>query len=713
MALDVSSWFVLMTQQPAPVVLRRFTIGSSDYTDRVVKYPAFKRTANEIRSTSINLPLANADGALNHFFKQTYTIPNTCTLEMGITLDAAMIGADTGFLALADKTGEFTPGEILFGTIGGGGGGNDFSNDPNCVAVWRFEDTPGFTADSIGGNTLTNSGADEENSIVYEGAQSAKFIRTNSDYMSIVDGDLDAGFPKGDSNLSICFRLYIPTLESNRTYPLIIKAAISSPKEISYGLYTGYWDDWELVFFSGYNSGSTFEQAGFNGAFQAGRWYSCAVTYNSTTYAHRMRIYDHTADALLGSDVTGNFANPMAVRNVPFSLSRWYFNSLLYSSIILDEVVVFNRVLSVEEIDAVRAGTFGAASAAAGTIEHDAGEIVYLSGLTSGTFVNSMSLIESGTASAATAVGDVAATADEYAKIFTGFLKDVHYSQKQCTLRIKDRLWDFAERKVGDPDAHVDIGSSIPSEIAWTLCTCYGGLSSVRSASNPDIDYPSFLTWAAQFSQDNILMSANYQGMTVAEAVGRLGKMTDSAVWVEGDGKLAFKKFIEPSSLDITFTRDEFKDILIDVESLRVINRHYTNFDYSVGSEYWQKTVFTQNSVSVNSFGLYEDAAKDETVWYVDSVGAMGLSQRKVNLLSNPPARFGLTSGLYGIHKQIGETVRLVDSFYDLTSGSGWRMVESRFDMDRAGLKLTLDEATVMNGFYLDVSDLDGDDLLL
>lgn len=303
---------------------------------------------------------------------------------------------------------------------------------------------------------------------------------------------------------------------------------------------------------------------------------------------------------------------------------------------------------------------------------------------------------------------------DELVTLYTGFLKDVAYpDKKRCTLKLRDRLWDFSERKVGDSDVPVDIGSTIPSDIAWSLCTCYGGLSSVASTSNPDIEYADFLVWAGQFSADSVLMSAHYEGKKVVDALSRLGKMTDSAIWIEGNGKLMFKKFIEPSSLDVTFTDEYYLDLGIDVESLRLINRHFTYFDYSVESNFWTKTVFSQESISVNSFGLKEGITQDETIWHVDSIGALTLSQRKVNLLKDPPKKFDLSSGLYGINRQLGETIRLVDSFFGITSASGWRLVEAEYDMDGTKTMFNLDEATVMNGFYLDVSDLDGDDLLL
>lgn len=302
---------------------------------------------------------------------------------------------------------------------------------------------------------------------------------------------------------------------------------------------------------------------------------------------------------------------------------------------------------------------------------------------------------------------------DELVTIYSGFLKNVSYSGKHCTLKLKDRLWSFTERKVGDSDNPVTFGTQLPSDVAWTLCTCYGELSAVQSTSNPDIDYDSFALWAATFSADTVQCQARYEGQKITEALERLGRMTDSAVWIEGDGKVTFRRFTEPDSRDFVLTRDEYTDLAIDVEGLRLQNRQHVYWDYAPASDYWQRSVVAEDDTSVNTFGVHEDVIKDPTVWYVNTDSALNLAQRKVLLLKQPPKRFDVKTGLVGIQHQLGETVRLVDPFCGITSGSGWRFVEQQIDLDRGQARYEMDEATTANAFYLDVSYLDGDDRLL
>ena len=301
----------------------------------------------------------------------------------------------------------------------------------------------------------------------------------------------------------------------------------------------------------------------------------------------------------------------------------------------------------------------------------------------------------------------------EMVTLYTGNLKDVRYSDRACQIKTRDKLFDFTERKVGDSDTPVVFSETIPSDIAWTLCSCYGGLCDSKSTGNDDIDYTVFNAWASQFSADSILVNAYYDGLKVTEALTRLCKMTDSVSWVEGDGKVNFRKFVEPGSHDITLTRDEYSDILIDVEQLRITNKAYVYWDYDINSEYWTKTCLSQESTSVNSFGLHEDMWKDETVWYVNSVGALNFAQRQTMLLKDPPKSFKVDTDLYAMRQQLGETIRLVDSFYNITSMSGWRLSEYELNMETGEVKLEMDEALTANAFYLDVSLLDGDEFLL
>jgi hypothetical protein len=302
---------------------------------------------------------------------------------------------------------------------------------------------------------------------------------------------------------------------------------------------------------------------------------------------------------------------------------------------------------------------------------------------------------------------------DELLTLFSGEIKEVKYNNAAINIHLRDRFWGLTEKKVGDSADPAIFSSQIPSDIAWTLCASYGQLSGVQSDSNPHIDWDSFNAWAEQFSTDSIEMEARYKGIKTAEALERLGKMTDSAIWTEGDGKLYFKRYTEPDSLDFLIDQDQFSDLEIKIDGLRPVNKAWVYGGYSPSSNYWQINVFNVDTTAVNTYGLHEEVFKDDTIWYVNSASAQNLAQRIVLKLKYPPKRFKIKTTMIGMHRQIGETVRLVDSFYAINSGTGWRYDEITVNVDTGGFTYAMNEAIAGNAFYLDYSDLDGDDLLL
>ena len=172
-------------------------------------------------------------------------------------------------------------------------------------------------------------------------------------------------------------------------------------------------------------------------------------------------------------------------------------------------------------------------------------------------------------------------------------------------------------------------------------------------------------------------------------------------------------KFESTNSLDLTLTRDEYSDIIINVEGKKVINKAWVYFLYSVESDYYAGKTYSIDSTSVNTFGLHEEIYKEDSIWYINSLSGNTLAARKVELYDMPPKSFELNTTLWGVRQQIGETIRLVEPFYSITSGDGWRLKELDINLDTGGIKYYLDGASVLEGFYLDISELDGDELLL
>ena len=305
---------------------------------------------------------------------------------------------------------------------------------------------------------------------------------------------------------------------------------------------------------------------------------------------------------------------------------------------------------------------------------------------------------------------------DEEHLLYKGQVKKVDFEgQDQIKLNLYNKFYEISKIKIGQSDAPVSFSAQIPSDIAWSLCTSYGGLSLVESSSNPDIDHDAFLVWAETFSADSVTAMAHYTGEKISEALEDLARQTDSYIFVTGEGKITFERFTENASDDLALREGEYSKFRLSIDATSVINKQYVSFDYSVNSDYWQRQIFSVNTASVNSFGLQEDIQESEYFWYVNSVDALTQANRKLTRWATPPRKFELTVPLIGMWIRPADNLRFVNSFFQVDSSQGWRIASKTFNLSPNKMSITFktNEGYVADAFYLDIHNLDGDEQLL
>lgn len=227
---------------------------------------------------------------------------------------------------------------------------NDFCTDPNCKALWRFENGA-LIVDDIGTNTLTSNGAPETDLVDFqEGLAATHLDKIPADYFNITDVGLDAGFPlkNGDAikKISVCFWIKFAALPSMLSFNYIF-SKINSFRIAAYN--TGAVSRIQIDIYNG----------GFNTYFHGGvlavdTWYHVGVSYQDSDQRYRIQVWDDTAGAKLDVDRNGLAVN-IAVTNDDLRIST---DGLTGVHANLDEMVVFNRVLAETEIDEIKDGTF-------------------------------------------------------------------------------------------------------------------------------------------------------------------------------------------------------------------------------------------------------------------------------------------------------------------------------------------------------------------
>lgn len=73
------------------------------------------------------------------------------------------------------------------------------------------------------------------------------------------------------------------------------------------------------------------------------------------------------------------------------------------------------------------------------------------------------------------------------------------------------------------------------SDFAWHLVTSHGNLSAIASTSNTDIDYGSFSSWHSQMVSDSIYVQGNFTGQTPMEGLRKIATLTQSAIYIENN----------------------------------------------------------------------------------------------------------------------------------------------------------------------------------
>ncbi len=283
------------------------------------------------------------------------------------TIDIPHPAADTWYIMLRGYTA-YT-GVSLVASYGVNVTGNIFNTDPNCVAVWNLE--PGLlTIDSRGTNKLTNyNGVASDTTSFKQGTGCADFNDYN--WLTINDANLTPNFPfkDGTSNDRISVTGWVkldslPTDHGPYGYKVIYaKDSATWPDFIEgFAITVGQFyypstNDYRSSFAIMVSHAGSYKQYWLPNEVVTGRWYHLAVTFTNAGKAYHIRVWDAQAGALLG-DTTGVTDDYATFNKLPARLGAIASGTKAFNGR-MDEMVVFNDILTNTEIDKIRQGTYG------------------------------------------------------------------------------------------------------------------------------------------------------------------------------------------------------------------------------------------------------------------------------------------------------------------------------------------------------------------
>jgi len=240
--------------------------------------------------------------------------------------------------------------------------------DANCVGLWNMETITASEADaSQNSNTLLAGNATLDNSIYVQGAGSADFSSLLGMYRDDTDLSSDFPFKYGTTNkvISVCAWFRLDDFE--KTQVIAAKWASDSTPPIR-----GWWllagASGNLAFqIDADGEAADPETASITHTLNTSIWFHVGMTYREDTKAWTLRLYDSNDTTVYSN--SGTFADGgVWLSDVPFfvgSMSDARALTSLWYPIDgkIDEVAIFNDILTADEIDEIRQGTYGATAA--------------------------------------------------------------------------------------------------------------------------------------------------------------------------------------------------------------------------------------------------------------------------------------------------------------------------------------------------------------
>lgn len=308
-------------------------------------------------------------------------------------------------------------------------------------------------------------------------------------------------------------------------------------------------------------------------------------------------------------------------------------------------------------------------------------------------------------------LGFTYAGSEELITMFAGTVDAARYSGGGCSLTLIDKFKKLADRKIADTTSPQLYTSSeyLIHDMAWYLCTSHGGLSATANSGNTDIDYASFNSWTSLFSSDNVRIQGRFTGQTPLELLHQLSTLTQSAIYIEDD-KLKFGRFLLTDSAYYTLDGDTIVDATTTLDDRELVNKAYVSAAYNVSSQSFGITVSQVNTASVNSYGTREVLVSEQYLWLTNSVSAINLSARMLGTGAQIKNKYQVKAPMHAIAATIGDTLHYVDTLMDVSDT--FRIMQETVDLDSASKTFNIDQSQYFGGFILDVTSLDGSEVL-
>ncbi len=199
-----------------------------------------------------------------------------------------------------------------------------------------------------------------------------------------------------------------------------------------------------------------------------------------------------------------------------------------------------------------------------------------------------------------------------YLYFLSGTVEEVSYDGATITLSCRDAMAPMLERRIGSGQSPANYYSATgtwgsikipgrnPAQLAWELITQWGELDDTKSTDNININFTSWDAWFTRCAAHNYIVRGRFPGTTIRHALLRIAEMTNSFIWVDGQGFFNFSMFEPPVTADASdalFDTDNSLAIGLDIDKSTVKNVITVYYGYDPDQRSTNKAEITSDKL--------------------------------------------------------------------------------------------------------------------
>ena len=252
-----------------------------------------------------------------------------------------------------------------------------------------------------------------------------------------------------------------------------------------------------------------------------------------------------------------------------------------------------------------------------------------------------------------------------------GFLVSADYDNSKVKLNFKNRMDALSKTKVSldvtSKGGVSYVGSEYnPADITWDILTSnsFGAnFDSVKSYTNAQIHYDSWKDWYDTLDSENITLNGFFSADTSYQKILKaMAEMTDSAIYVEADNKIYFRRqLVGVNSYAGTVLDSDIIKLRTSGDADDMCNEYIVPTSYTITNNTIVNTPHARlahvNAASVNSFGKVSSEPTTNILWYTNSANANNLAQRIVARRREPEISLKVTTPIKYLQQQLGDLI--------------------------------------------------------